>query len=506
MNNPDEETAIKQFGDGGKYFGVCLMLITMPGLPMFGHGQIEGFSEKYGMEYRRAYWDEKINLDLLQRHEDIIFPIMKKRYLFANANNFLLYDFWSGNVVNEDVFAYSNRVNNERALVLYHNKFAETKGFIKNSVGFADKLAENKVVIQKSLIDGLTLPKEGYCIFKDYLTGLEYIRRNRDLHEQGLYLELQAYQMFVFMDFQIVQDNEFFHYAQLYDFLGGKGVYNINETLHEIIYQPLHEKFREIVNIPNFKDLLNTKKTEQVVEVISDKLNSFLIEVKNYSSSKKDVTRVKKEIIEKLKVISRLEQRLKNIKINPELTHIYEKMLPNSEVEWGILLSWLFIHQLGKVVSDKNYELQSRSWFDEWRLSQFIKNILEELSIKEEEKAQDGISIIKLMVTLQNWSALNTYSQKNYYSIFQSFFSEPEVQRYLNVNRYHNLLWFSAELFDIFVRWIYLIAVIDRLAQSKESIVIEIEALLEDYQKLKKIAETSKYQVNKFLESLQSLS
>ena len=29
-------------------------MATMPGLPMFGHGQIEGFAEKYGMEYRRA--------------------------------------------------------------------------------------------------------------------------------------------------------------------------------------------------------------------------------------------------------------------------------------------------------------------------------------------------------------------------------------------------------------------------------------------------------------------
>jgi len=473
---------------------------------MFGHGQIEGFSEKYGMEYRRAYWDEKINSNLLQRHEDIIFPIMKKRYLFANANNFLLYDFWSGNVVNEDVFAYSNRVNNERALVLYHNKFAETKGFIKNSVGFADKLAEDKVVIQKTLIDGLTLPKEGYCIFKDYLTGLEYIRRNRDLHEQGLYLELQAYQMFLFMDFQIVQDNEFFHYAQLHDLLGGKGVYNINETLHEIIYQPLHEKFREIVNTPNFKNLLNPKKAEQVVEAISDKLNPFLKEVKKYSSSKKDVTGVKKEIIEKLEVISRLEQSLKHLKTNQELTSIYGKILPNSEFEWGILLSWLFIHQLGRVASDKNHELQSRSWFDEWRFSKYIKIILEELSIKEEEKTQDGISIIKLMVTLQNWATSNKYTEENLYSIFKSFFSEPEVQQYLNVNRYHNLLWFSAELFEKFVRWMFLIAVIDRLAQSKESAVNEIKALLEDYQKLIKISKTSKYQVNKFLERLQSLS
>ncbi|GAJ05508.1 unnamed protein product, partial [marine sediment metagenome] len=254
-----------------------------------------------------------------------------------------------------------------------------------------------------------------------------------------------------------------------------KGVHNINETLHEIIYQPLHDKFREIVNTPNFKNLLNPKKAEQVVEAISDKLDLFLKEVKNYSLSKKDVTGVKKEIIEKLKVISRLEQSLKHLKINQELTSIYGKILPNSEFQWGILLSWLFIHQLGRVVSDKNYELQSRSWFDEWRLSKYIKNILEELSIKEEEKTQDGISIIKLMVTLQNWSVSNKYTETNLYSIFQSFFSEPEVQQYLNVNRYHNLLWFSAESFDTFVRWTYLIAVIDQLTQFKESAVDEIE-------------------------------
>jgi glycosidase len=55
MNNPDERTAVDQFGKGDKYFGVCTLMATLPGLPMFGHGQVEGFTEKYGMEYRRAY-------------------------------------------------------------------------------------------------------------------------------------------------------------------------------------------------------------------------------------------------------------------------------------------------------------------------------------------------------------------------------------------------------------------------------------------------------------------
>ncbi len=51
MSNPDERTAIDQFGTGDKYFGVATMMATLPGLPMFGHGQVEGFTEKYGMEY-----------------------------------------------------------------------------------------------------------------------------------------------------------------------------------------------------------------------------------------------------------------------------------------------------------------------------------------------------------------------------------------------------------------------------------------------------------------------
>ncbi len=40
MNNPDERTAVDQFGKGDKYFGVCMLMATLPGLPMFGHGQV----------------------------------------------------------------------------------------------------------------------------------------------------------------------------------------------------------------------------------------------------------------------------------------------------------------------------------------------------------------------------------------------------------------------------------------------------------------------------------
>ena len=131
MNNPDEEAAVVQFGKGDKYFGVATLMATLPGLPMFGHGQVEGFSEKYGMEYQRSYWDEEIDYELVKRHEREIFPLLKKRYLFSGVENFVLYDVHAPEGhVNEDIFAYSNVHGDENALVVYNNRYADASGCI----------------------------------------------------------------------------------------------------------------------------------------------------------------------------------------------------------------------------------------------------------------------------------------------------------------------------------------------------------------------------------------
>jgi glycosidase len=173
MNNPDEETAVAQFGKDDKYFGVCIMMVTMPGLPMFGHGQIEGYTEKYGMEYRQAYWDEQPDWQLIQRHEREIFPLLKKRYIFAHVHNFLLYDFYAPEGwVNENVFAYTNRAGLERGLVIYNNKYEYAKGWIRTSAAFAVKTANgDKYLKQKTLGEGLALHNDGnyYSIFKGNL-------------------------------------------------------------------------------------------------------------------------------------------------------------------------------------------------------------------------------------------------------------------------------------------------------------------------------------------------
>ncbi len=134
MSNPDEETAIEQFGTGDKYFGICVMMNTLPGLPMFAHGQIEGFTEKYGMEYQRAYYNETPRQELVERHEREIFPLTGKRYLFSEVTHFNLFDFTDETgKVNENVFAYTNRCGEEKALILFNNKYDRASGHIRMS-------------------------------------------------------------------------------------------------------------------------------------------------------------------------------------------------------------------------------------------------------------------------------------------------------------------------------------------------------------------------------------
>jgi glycosidase len=238
MNNPDEKTAIEQYGNGDKYFGVATVLATLPGLPMFGHGQIEGFREKYGMEFRKPKWEEQPDEGLIHGHEWKIFPLLHRRFLFADVEQFFLYDlFRADGSVDENVFAYSNIHNDERGLVLYHNRFAETAGWIKASSAYLDKGTGD--LRQKSLAEGLGLPFEGYVIFRDYVSHLEYIRSCDELWQKGLYVELQAYQHHAFLDWRFVDDER---WRDVYVALNGAGVESMQAKWDEMFGKKKEEK------------------------------------------------------------------------------------------------------------------------------------------------------------------------------------------------------------------------------------------------------------------------
>ncbi|MGA2219691.1 MAG: alpha-amylase family protein [Terracidiphilus sp.] len=245
MSNPDERTAIDQFGKGDKCFGVAALMATLPGLPMFGHGQIEGFTEKYGMEYQCPRYDETPDHWLVERHLREIAPLLHRRSLFAESSNFLLYDFYqSSGSVDENVFAYSNRNGSERALVVYNNRYGETHGTIDISAAYADKDAAQ--LRQRRLREGLGLSDDTSAIFafRDSLTGLEYLRRADGLSERGLTLGLHAYQCHVFLDWRELYATATQPWDRLCDQLNGGGVPSLGDALINLELRPVHEALR----------------------------------------------------------------------------------------------------------------------------------------------------------------------------------------------------------------------------------------------------------------------
>ncbi|MDP2965053.1 MAG: alpha-amylase family glycosyl hydrolase [Pelolinea sp.] len=257
MNNPDEYSAANQFGKGDKYFGICTLMATMPGLPMFGHGQIEGFTEKYGMEYKRAYLDEQPDQQLIERHAWQIFPLLKRRYLFSDVDHFYLYDFYTPEgQVDENVFAYSNCSGEERSLVVYHNRFGDTSGWMRTSTVFMDKTTG--VLCQVELHTGLNLPesRHQYVLFRDQLSGLEYIRNCAEIARKGMFVQLDAYRAHVFTDFRIEKDDESGMWGQLNDHLNGRGTADIQELRWELPLRPVLQPLREIANLGYFSFLL----------------------------------------------------------------------------------------------------------------------------------------------------------------------------------------------------------------------------------------------------------
>jgi len=268
MSNPDERTAIDQFGSGDRYFGVCTLLATLPGLPMFGHGQIEAFTEKYGMEYKRARLDESPNDDLVARHQREIAPLLKSRHLFAGSSDFFLYDFWTGDgTVDENVYAYSNRVGHERAIVLFNNRYGSTRGTIHTSAESMDKFSGG--LRSKRLGEALHMPSDDSVLvaYKDTATGLEYLRRSKDIDHHGMTLDLRAYQYVVLQNWRELRSSAEQPWDRLCDALNGAGVYNLEEALSKLRLRPLHETLRQLLSFDMVETVIAVA-SEQRAELI----------------------------------------------------------------------------------------------------------------------------------------------------------------------------------------------------------------------------------------------
>ncbi|MBQ0002825.1 MAG: alpha-amylase [Treponema sp.] len=472
MNNPDEETAVAQFGKGDKYFGVCTLMITMPGLPMFGHGQIEGFEEKYGMEYTKAYKNETPDQGLFERHKHDIFPLMKKRYLFSQSEDFLFYDVWDNGHVNENVFAYSNRAGNERAVVFYNNKYDRASGWIKQSCEYAVKNGDGILMQTRSIAEGLGLTgdADNYLIFREQRSDLWYIRKSSDICEKGLYLSLNGFESQVMMDIIQVRDTEDKKYSTLCSVLNGRGTYNLEEEWDEIRYKDLYKALEDFVSADFFNGL------ELVFEKSSDaQLTKFIAGLKKkgesfYKTANLFVEKEYKAKDLKVKLLTPQKQFDSFAKTAKKLFKVYTSGLAASSkqkekpeflkalktacknekpvdfifagIENDILSKEIFM------ISAVAFALSDMSFAAKWSLSRKVIQILKKNKIKNADSYRWNLDRLFRILVVSN----KVYTGKDKKTSLKEVADYLMNSSYSNIlvgaNSFDNTMWFNKEACD----------------------------------------------------------
>lgn len=506
MNNPDERTAVDQFGKGDKYFGVCTLMATLPGLPMFGHGQLEGYAEKYGMEFRKPLWDEQPDPYLLERHRREISPLLHRRDLFAGVEHFLLFDFYTPEGrVDENVLAYSNGQGKQRALVVVHNRFAETSGWIRMSASFIVKSpGGDRPLVQRSLAEGLGIrDEEGwYTLARDQITGLEHIFSNRELVQNGLFLSLHAYEYHVFLDFYQVQDDSGASYRQLAETLQGRGVPSITEALRELIVQPVLNPFREMAHPGYLGYLLDHRVTEPLREIPAGLLSeaavkyTHLLEGACYQLGiQRDVSSLVAEFRASLEAALYLPILGEKYPLPGSRTYanglryLFSGLTQARDQHWTVFLSWLFVRGLGKLVDEEQFASLSRSWLDEWRLAVTLEDTFRGLGYDDFQSAR-SVELVKLLTEHQNW--FSTLGGQPLSKVLSTWLSDDAIRRFLGVNRYQEKLWFNKEAFEELVWWMMLLAVFEALIVPGAGASLLTERVLQGYQIAKRLLKAGK--------------
>ncbi|HEX9078509.1 MAG TPA: alpha-amylase, partial [Desulfuromonadaceae bacterium] len=448
MNNPDEKTAVEQFGSQGKYFGACVLLATMPGLPMFGHGQIEGYREKYGMEYKRAYWDEAVDEGLVRGHEMWIFPLLRRRWLFSGSESFVLYDFYAGHSVDENVFAYSNRRGDQRALVLYHNRHAATAGWIRGSAAFAVKEGEGQTLRRTTLGEALGLADDErvYYAFRDQTEGLEYLRNGRELWEKGLYAELGEYQFHVFLDFREIREDAANSWGRLCSSLNGRGVESLEDEQRQVRYASLNQAFRAVLDqVPAAEaDILAA--AARGVEGIGQAAQRFLA-ILNAQADGRGMS--DREVVQGLAASLAFLAEVQRAKTSAKSARAFGTRLTcllGSRGTVCLLLAWLLLKDTGADAAALG-------------LDTTLRRALVALGVPDTE-ARQGVHLVQALLS---WGGARR--KRGIVSHLETVFGDAGCRAFMLVHESSGVEWFNKERFEELLAWLAVASLAERSAK-----------------------------------------
>jgi len=492
MNNPDERTAVEQFGKGDKYFGATVLMATLPGLPMFGHGQVEGFEEKYGMEFRRAYQDEQVDDDLVRRHEREIFPLLQKRYLFSGVSDFALYDFFAGRGrVNENVLAYSNQAGDERSLVLYNNSLDATAGWIRTSVPMRGASEDEPKQPTLAEAIGLNGDADAFYIIDDHQSGQVFLRSGKELSEKGLYVQLDGYAYHVFLGFREVRDEDG-GWAKLAKHLNGAGVGNIDEAYAAYAVAHQINAFRGVMNGSALHRLaLISAGTGRRVRAMQWHMARGLKRLWKSIESREPLPRAIPKLVLELDAWRSAFRRASKVvqSVNEDTgNHLCDALDLDAKPEDDpIAHTWLMLR-----IMAAGFEDESDGWIDRWHFAPSLVGVF-----AGSENAEVPVCLVR---SLLRFSLIEDDGEEN---LVHRWFDDDGVRELLQYHEYDGVHYVNQERLTQWVNSTLGVSIVCalRFAENKvdDEFATAIEARDQWAQDLLATAEDVLYQVEEFL-------
>ena len=416
----------------------------------------------------------------MARHDREISPLLHQRWLFAESENFLLYDFYRPDgTVNEDVFAYSNRRGDHRALVIYHNKFATTFGTIHQSAAYADKGAGH--LRQQSLGGAFGLPNDSnlFLAFRDNSTGLEHLERASKIVSNGYSIELQAYNCHVFLNWRELRPSDEYRWDLLCDSLGGRGVPNLDDALVALELAPMHDALVSLLHPDLVMELASVSEPlpacgqeaqestpaaqlMQRIEALSWRFASEAFAI----YSRKTGTPIQVSEKDLWQVICRQVHAVKNLaNLEAEFSEPWSrearKILPstNSELHpsavWGPVLGFALLQGVAEAIGGKDTAATALGLFDRLRLREsFARAYVGGGEITQD--AWRAAARIRLAFLAQTFAPAKKAQEDVFAGLPAELWKDGDARWLLQVNESGGEEYFNKELHEQMLWWLQL--------------------------------------------------
>jgi hypothetical protein len=310
----------------------------------------------------------------------------------------------------------------------------------------------------RSLGEALAAPADdGYLAFRDVVGGLEYLRAGRELHDQGLYFELGAYDLHVFLDFREVRGDR---YRMLAKRLSGRGAPSLDDALAELELAPVLDPFRRLMSGDSLRRLASVRATggrgespEAVLADIAPDLRTLVEAVRDRVGGQGDTAAVVAAISSDLETVLRSPAR------SVRGRHL-DRWLGEDLGRWATLQAWVVTRGLKSVTDDRSGDRQVGRWIDDWLLDRSLTGALRELGV-DDDTARRMAAAVRVVAVCQGWYENGATGSDGARQVVHRVVDDPEGHRLLGIHTHDDVVWFRAEGFEEFVGWLLTATIVD---------------------------------------------